>query len=462
MKLFERIPEKFFNILTSSKKELYVETLFVLRQSFKAELVIRRTDLVSMLIEALEMSIIQADFSEEVDELDSDGKADVSLSGKAHLLIRKLKVTGWLEVEYDRNSFEENITIPDYAISFINLLYDISTEQVKEYNSYVFATYAALKNTDENPDYLYQALQSAYQNTVHLVDELKLLFNNIKRYYQRITAELGVNELLEEHFDRYKERIIDTIYYPLKTIDSVPRFKHSILLRLNEWVLQDSVVEAMVTQGRQRRIYTSEEEGRDDILEKINYIANTYENIETMIADIDRKHVEYTNASIDRIRYMMNADRSIKGKLVELIKHSKEMEVLDRMRAGVVVYRHSYLNSSSLYDRVRRTVKTEGKPAPLQELEADDGLIENFLSSVKMQYSSRKVDDFVEQCFAGADAFSTQDLSMDSPDKFILFIMGTIRGGQKNAFYWVEFLEGKVETGGYRLPRLVFHRKEGR
>lgn len=38
MGLFERIPERFFNVLTSSKKELYVEALFVLRQAFKTEL----------------------------------------------------------------------------------------------------------------------------------------------------------------------------------------------------------------------------------------------------------------------------------------------------------------------------------------------------------------------------------------------------------------------------------------
>lgn len=35
MKLFNRIPERFFSILTSPKKELYVQALFVLRQAFK-------------------------------------------------------------------------------------------------------------------------------------------------------------------------------------------------------------------------------------------------------------------------------------------------------------------------------------------------------------------------------------------------------------------------------------------
>ena len=143
MPLFTRIPQRFFTILTSAKKELYVEALFVLRQAFKTELVIRREELTAMLVNSLETSILQADFTEEAEEMGAE--RDEGLSGKAHLLLRKLRDTGWLEFEYERGSFEENATIPDYAIEVINLLYDLSTDRVREYNSYVYATYAALK-----------------------------------------------------------------------------------------------------------------------------------------------------------------------------------------------------------------------------------------------------------------------------------------------------------------------------
>ncbi|QNO15929.1 hypothetical protein HYG86_14710 [Alkalicella caledoniensis] len=459
MKLFERIPERLFSILTSSNKELYVEALFVLRQAFKTELVIRRIDLVAMMIDAMEVKIIQADFSEEAEEMDEGIKVDVSLSGKAYLIIRKLKETGWLEVEYQNSSFEEDITIPDYAISIINLLYDISTERMKEYNSYVFATYSALKNTEENPDYMYQALQAAYQNTVQLVDELKLLFNNIRRYYQRMTTELNINELLAEHFDYYKEQIIDNIYYPLKTIDSVPRFKHAILLRLNEWVLQDEVIEMMVMQGKKRRIYTSEEEGKEDILEKINYIANTFENIEGMIAEIDKKHVAYTNASIDRIRYMMNSDRSVKGKLVELLKQSDKAEIYSKLSEGVLVYQQGYIDDGSLYNRTKRTVKSEGKPTPIEEIEVDNGLIDTFLEDIRKQYSFRKINEFVLECFSGKDKFCTEDMEIRCQEEFILLILATFQTGQRNTTYCMEFLDGTVEKNGYRLPKAIFNRK---
>lgn len=462
MSLFERIPDRFFSILTSAKKELYVEALFVLRQAFKTELVIRREDLVAMLVDSLETGMLNADFSEEEEEMGAVSGSSEGLSGKAHLLIRKLRDTGWLELEYERGSFEENITIPDYAIEVINLLYDLSSERVREYNSYVYATYAALKNSAENHEYLYQALSAAYQNTARLVDELKLLFNNIKRYYQRIGDSMNVNELLYEHFDRYKEQIVDTVYYPLKTIDSVPRFKYSIISVLNEWLLDECILSDIVAQGVSRHVFSDEEAGRNETLRMISYVADTYDNIESMIADIDKKHVEYTNASIDRIRYQMNADRSAKGKLAAILQHSNEEQIFKNMSRSLEAYRHSYVDMQSLYNRTRRTVKTEGKPLALEKKEESGSLVESFLKGVRRQYSNRKIDAYIEDLFGEKEEFTTKEVTMEQPEYFILFLLGTLRGCEKGASYRVEFEDGNVDRQGYRLPLVRFLRKKGR
>lgn len=460
MSLFERIPDRFFGILTSSKKELYVEALFVLRQAFKTELVIRREELTAMLVDSLETSIQQADFSEEATEMGGGTENQEGLSGKANLLIRKLRDTGWLEVEYENNSFNENVTIPDYAIEMANLLYDLSGDRVREYNSYVYATYASIMNSGENADFRYQALQAAYQNTVRLVDELKLLFNNIKRYYQKIGDAMDVNELLEEHFDRYKERVADTIYYPLKTIDSVPRFKNAILSALNEWVMDERIISDIVNQGVRRHVFADETVGREETMSMINSIADTYESIEGMIADIDRKHMEYINASIDRIRYQMNADRSTRGKLIALLKHAEEESVILRMSQTAEAYRHSYMDMQSLYNRVRRTVRTEGKPLPLRERDENPEMIESFLNDVKKQYSNKKIDAYIENCFKGRQGFVTEDVSIETSEDFVLFLLGTLRGREKNAGYQVEFQEGNTDREGCSLPRVRFTRKK--
>lgn len=462
MSLFTRLPDRFFTILTSTKKELYVEALFVLRQAFKTELVIRREDLTAMMISSLEGGILQADFTEEAQELGDEAESAEDLSGKAHLLIRRLRDTGWLEFEYERGSFEENVTVPDYAIEMINLLYDLSTDRVREYNSYVYATYAALKNSDENPDYRYQALQAAYRNTVRLVDELKLLFNNIKRYFQRVSQISDVNALLEEHFDRYKEQIVDAVYYPLKTIDSVPRFKYAILAILNEWMLDEEILSAIVSQGLRRRVFADEETGREEAMSMITSIADTYDSIEGMIADIDRRHVEYTNASIDRIRYQMTADRSLKGKLAALLKHADQEKISQALTANVRAYRHGYLDPQSPYSKVRRTVKTEGIPLAIEESQENAALVESFLKDVKRQYSSRKIDAYIDSCFQGRESFSTNEAAMDSDQDFILFLLGTLRGREKSAAFTVEFEEGNIDRGGYSLPRAHFYRKKGK
>ncbi len=73
MKLFERIPDEFFSILISSKKELYVEVLFVLCQAFKTELVIRRENLTAMLMDSLEVDppLCEEDFKEQAMRIQS-------------------------------------------------------------------------------------------------------------------------------------------------------------------------------------------------------------------------------------------------------------------------------------------------------------------------------------------------------------------------------------------------------
>ena len=440
MKLFSKIPDRFFSVLASGNKELYVQALFVLRQAFKTELVIRRDELTAMLMDALEADILEN-----------------NLSGKARLLLRRLQETGWIETEYESGTFQENITIPDYAILVMNLLYDLSQERVREYNSYVYATYASLANAAENPEYIYQALQAAYQNTVRLVDELKSLFNNIRAYYRRIPGEDDVNILLAEHFDEYKEKVFDAVYYPLKTIDSVPRFKHAIISILNEWLMNDEVQNAIVEQGVARRVWDGEESGRGEMLRIINYVIDTYEGIEEMIGEIDRKHVEYTRASVEHIRYLMNADRGTKGKLIELLKHSGEM-----MADSIGIYRHRFYDDKSLYAEVKRTRREMGEPLPLAEPVEDAAAVRAFLDGIRSRYSNARIDSYVRDCFGGRDTYSTEEVPVDTAEDFVLFLMSTIRGQERSAFFTAEFLEGDLQKNGSSLPRVLFRKKRRR
>lgn len=104
MKLFQLIPDNLFSILASKNKKVYIEALFVLRKAFKQEMVISKTDLVAMLIANLDEMIMDLDLSEENETAEESGpvggKSLGTLSAAAHFLLRRLRETGWVDVEY--------------------------------------------------------------------------------------------------------------------------------------------------------------------------------------------------------------------------------------------------------------------------------------------------------------------------------------------------------------------------
>lgn len=464
MKLFEILPDNFFNVLAASKRELYVDALLVVHSAFKSDLIIRKSDLLAMLAGGLENSIIEADFSEEENEnIDLiDNRNEVrGLSGKSRLLLKKLQDCGWIKVEFEGNTFDEIVTIPDYAIPVLNLLSELTREKVQEYNGYVYTTYAALKNAEDNPDYAFEALVAANRNTIELVDSLKLLYNNIQRFHKRVAERIDVNTLLEEYFDKYKQQIMDLILYPLKTMDSVPRFKNSILQILYAWQNNEELINRIVNQGVRRRAFANEGDGLELVTEMLNRITETYETVEGMLDKIDERHREYTAASIDRIRYMLNSDRSIKGKLIDILQHSDEEVIIQAMQNGTNVYEHRFMDMQSLYSNAKRTTKTEGKSLELVErdIDKDRNVIDDFLNDVKKQFDTKKIDSYVERCLNGKNSIRTDEIDINGTEDFILFMLGTLRAREKSAFYTIEFLEGNVMRQGYSLPLIIYRRK---
>ena len=228
---------------------------------------------------------------------------------------------------------------------------------------------------------------------------------------------------------------------------------------MNSWLSDEEIQRRIVEQGISRRVFMDEESGREEMFSMINFVADSFDGIEEMIEEIDRKHNEYTNASIEHIRYLMNVDRGMKGKLIELLKASNRHDVMLMMQDNITVYRHSYFNQRSLYSKAARTVREEGTPLALESQPQLEGVVEDFLNDVRRQYTNKKIDGWVEVRFDGADSFSSEDIGIAGTEDFILFLLGTLRGREKSAAYTVEFLNGYVTKNGNLLPKAVFRKK---
>ncbi|HBQ64040.1 MAG TPA: hypothetical protein DD727_03780 [Clostridiales bacterium] len=365
------------------------------------------------------------------------------------------------------DSFEEDITLPDYTVKLLDLFVSLTSDEAREYNSYVYATYSALKTADaERNDYLYNALVTAYNNTTRLIDELKTLHNNIRRHHQALNDFATANDVLKGHFDIYKTLIMDRIYHPLKTLDSVPRFKAPILRILADWLSDLPLRQMMSDQAIQRGKFSAPEEAMEDILRKISNIMDLYEGMDAMLEQIDRKNTAYTRSSIEKMRYLLNTDRSIKGKLVDLLTDIARNPVHAAKILGfdscINLYRQGFVDEKSLYTRTDRSALREGVPLKIAEFGETfgDSQVQGFIHRARLIYTSQNALKYIEELMAGRVVLSSPEIKLSNDHDFILLMLATLRSGDRNLFYRVEFLEGTLESGGYRIPNMRFVRKE--
>lgn len=311
-------------------------------------------------------------------------------------------------------------------------------------------------------------MAEAHRNTGNLLNELKSLLNNIRRYHQMLNEQSEIKEILQGHFDRFKELVADKVYHPLKTFDSVPRFKTPILTILKSWMYDSEMKEIIIDSALKRNIYPSKDEAMESIITMMGETIDIYETIDVLIREIDRKNTVYTKASVEKMQYLLNTDQSIKGKLVEILKtfsgedERKKGKMQKALSVSLNLFPQHYLDQFSLYtpgERRRREPGTALKIPP----ETDSCLLtwemDDLKERIKNSYTNKKVLTFMKRQFADRDEIETKDLSINNDEDFIMLILGTLKHDESDAFYRVEFQEGYLMLNGYRIPQFKLWRR---
>lgn len=427
----------------------------LLREAARSsELAISRPYLQMLFIDRLESVVASRDFSEEEKEY---GTAN-DISSKVSIIIRRLIDCGWIQIEYaSSSSFSENVIIPDYAVTMIDALYAMMNETHLEYNGFVFSTYAVLRQSETDSDFRYTALEESYRHTSEFIESLKTLYNNIRRYMQRVST-LDVNALLADHFDSYAHDILKKVLDPIKRTDSVYRFKQSILSILESWNDNDEIILSLAAEESKRHPESGESKASEEVLRKINFIIDTYSSIQNTIAMIENRHAEYTRAAIDRMRYMVSYDRGSRGLLTKILMHSSDNNMTKLMSDSVSVLSSRFLISESIYDRIRRTETDEGIIERIERVELADGEAEMLMNEFESAYSNDRTDDFIMSKLDGRDEVHTEELCIGDENTSLLFILALMRSSELHSPFMMEMGDEEVICGGYILPQAIFRR----
>ena len=361
MNFFNKIPDNFFSILSSKNKNVYgiaLVTLFDCLTLYRNR--IRKSDYLDLLKSRGENEINL--FKIDADEfLDTSLLVEPTLGGKANLIVRRLVDTGWIMIDTDLKTGCEYILLPSYSFSMLKIIYEFVSDNQSKYISYVHSTFADLQYEDEIQDeFMYRSLVNAVNNTKELELEVSKLNHSIKVFHKQLSNIFSPNEVLEQHFDVAREDVVDPIYHPLKTNDSIVLYNGPINFILKRWLNTQTVRDKLVHQALiYNKNINSKEEAINDIIKKINYISDTYAHLAGDMEEIDKAQSEYTLATTEKVIYLNNSDKTIKGKLETIFLALAKVingeddgymykDVIKDINNSITLYQQGYIDEYSL------------------------------------------------------------------------------------------------------------------
>lgn len=262
--------------------------------------------------------------------------------------------------------------------------------------------------------------------------------------------------------------VSDKIYHPLKTFDSVPRFRTRILSVLREWLIDGELLTKMTAQLVRKERYPDERTARDEIIQMITFIIDQYEKMDGLLKEIDRKNASYTRASVERTQYLLNTNRDTKGKLIEIIKALPKLSfdlpenIAQDLHKVTNLFEQSWIDYNSLYREPKKRVFSQPEPlssdsgVSLEELEAE---FIQFKQRINESLSHAKVMAFIENILTNREKVSSSDLELEVTEDLLKLMLSVLKSDEPDVPYRVEFQEGYVIVNGFRIPNLAIAKK---
>lgn len=388
---------------------------------------------------------------------------------RASAIVRKFKRAGWLDIEV-RSDYREIVIIPDYAMEILRALHKVASQERPSYRGYVYSTYAALVEAAEPRA---DAVNVAYEGTNELIGYLHSLYQNIKRYTQRILAQKRPQDILAVHFLEYQQEILDKAYHQLKTSDSVYKYRSKILQTVKKWKSDPTVISTLAQSALDEKLFAgSHVEAKNDILTKLSFIETSYANIDDILNEIDRKNEQYARASLQRVKYFLNESRDTEGALIRLLGLMG-----DRLERGLVSKREDFavgesfsladirvLGSGSLYTPRRARRHT---PAEISDYEPDETEMEavsrRLAKRMFRRISYEEVDGWIAEKLGERDSVRAGEMDIEGMEDFVRLIYAAAYSQSRRVRYEIEPLDTVVEAGDgmFRFTDVLVRRRPG-
>lgn len=444
--LFDTIHPNFFSVLSSPNKKTYVDCIFIIyhtidtvEDAFQGD----REVIIQRLIDYFDEQP-----QDEFLDIEDDEQARTSRQKALHV-INVLKKNGWLGEE-ELGDYKTSLNLFDYSIQMIDMLESIATNRQSEYTGEIYTVYSLLSsfNIDEGIG----VLEQAYQKTHDILRKLKSLKANIYRYYYDITKKQNRNDLqnlLEKLLVEYKQNFFDSAYYNLKTTDSLPRYKRSILESISKIQNNEDLMDQLTYKVQAVKRIEDYNECFHYVEDRLRFITDSFASLEHLILAIDRKNEQYISAAAAKILFLTNKSDDIEGifnRLFRIIMNQKDINYSQLFNISQI----RNLDTGSLYNQRRMRIDTV-----IEEITFDENLITEEYRKEKIRallknniYGKKEINEYAKHLLGQEKSVEAASVPLETQEDYVKLILIFLYSKSVGMHYDVELM-GKECTNNF-------------
>ncbi len=467
LNLFQIVPEDFFKPLTSKYKTTYFDCLKLIYSTYKTELSfgVDREVILSELEHYFDNEPgTELVFDEDDNEVAQDSRA------KANAILRRLKDSGWLEYELEKD-YKVKVNLFDYAATTIESFNKIIKNEEMEYQSMVSQIHATLLNQEGYSKPYEYIIKRVTENTEELMIGLKKLNTNIKKYIDAITNEKTAGEIVQDFFGYHKD-VGSKAYHRIKTSDNISYFRAAIIEKLY-FILNDEEIFRRAVEGFREVEQIEDLQAAQSILrEQIHHIISAFRNYDEIISEIDYKHAKYMGSAVARAKFLLTNTNNAEGKISKILKYLSEefnqdetLNLSDELEDDLLeifsIFPQNYIDSDSLY--VIPITKKMSLPEDLSDnlgiSEAERELRKIALhEKSRNRFSRKNINRYVEGILKETDSVLASSLPLETKRDLIKVIFISLYGHDPKSIYHTRFLEETITTDQFRFRDFLIER----
>lgn len=197
--------------------------------------------------------------------------------------------------------------------------------------------------------------------------------------------------------------------------------------------------------------------------EQLAYIQTSYQQMDDLLEEIDRRNASYAKASFEYVRYLLSDAGDTEGKLVALLRFLGSGLREGRLNEGAPwpeqwagtfdLYTQQSCEDGSLF--TPRAARRRMSPQPLAAPTATAADREKARAHLRHRLAAKltyaRIDEYLQQRLASRSELRAADLGVETVTDFVRLIYVAAYGNHRRVCYSVDLQGDQVSTAGGRF-----------